>query len=29
MSDFGSLQEYYTAVRSEGFGNEVKKRLLL
>jgi aspartyl-tRNA(Asn)/glutamyl-tRNA(Gln) amidotransferase subunit A len=29
MSDFWSLQEYYTAVRSEGFGNEVKKRLLL
>ena len=29
MSDFSSLQEYYTKVRSEGFGNEVKKRLLL
>jgi aspartyl-tRNA(Asn)/glutamyl-tRNA(Gln) amidotransferase subunit A len=29
MSDFSSLEEYYTAVRSDGFGNEVKKRLLL
>jgi aspartyl-tRNA(Asn)/glutamyl-tRNA(Gln) amidotransferase subunit A len=29
MSEFSSLQEYYTAVRSEGFGNEVKKRMLL
>lgn len=29
MSDFWSLQEYYTAIRSEGFGDEVKKRLLL
>jgi aspartyl-tRNA(Asn)/glutamyl-tRNA(Gln) amidotransferase subunit A len=29
MADFSSLQEYYTAVRSEGFGNEVKKRMLL
>lgn len=29
MSDFSSLEEYYTAMRSKGFGNEVKKRLLL
>jgi aspartyl-tRNA(Asn)/glutamyl-tRNA(Gln) amidotransferase subunit A len=29
LSEFASLQEYYTAVRSEGFSNEVKKRLLL
>jgi aspartyl-tRNA(Asn)/glutamyl-tRNA(Gln) amidotransferase subunit A len=29
MSAFSSLQEYYTTMRKEGFGNEVKKRLLL
>jgi aspartyl-tRNA(Asn)/glutamyl-tRNA(Gln) amidotransferase subunit A len=29
MSDFSSLEEYYTRMRKEGFGNEVKKRLLL
>jgi aspartyl-tRNA(Asn)/glutamyl-tRNA(Gln) amidotransferase subunit A len=29
MADFSSLPEYYTAMRSQGFGNEVKKRLLL
>jgi aspartyl-tRNA(Asn)/glutamyl-tRNA(Gln) amidotransferase subunit A len=29
MSDYASLPEYYTAMRKAGFGNEVKKRLLL
>lgn len=29
MSDFSSLPEYYAAMRSQGFGSEVKKRLLL
>lgn len=29
MEEYGSLDEYYRAVRTEGFGTEVKKRILL